>query len=231
MAQHGVGNNFYGAIKWSPHLYIHMTDPYPAEEFDEWASTYDQIVAESQSFPFTGYEQALNKVVEIANVQPGMSILDLGTGTGNLALRFDKLGCELWGTDFSYAMLEKARSKLPQMRLFQADLRNDWPKELNRTFDRIVSAYVFHHFDLDKKVQIISDLANLRLKPGVKIIIADIAFPNLVALGLEKRAVGDEWDDEFFWLADESILALQATGFKVQFHRISSCAGVFVITS
>ena len=66
-----------------------MIDPFPAEEFDIWAATYDQSVIASQGFPFTGYADVLKKVVEVTQPQSGMSILDLGTGTGNLAIRFE----------------------------------------------------------------------------------------------------------------------------------------------
>jgi len=95
-----------------------MADPFPAEDFDEWAEHYDQSVSNTQSFPFTGYEDVLDKVVEIAASHPGMKILDLGIGTGNLALRFDALGCEIWRTNFSPVMLEKARHILPTAHLF-----------------------------------------------------------------------------------------------------------------
>ncbi len=168
-------------------------------------------------------------MVALAGVQNDMSILDLGTGTGNLALRFLPWDCDLWGTDFSAPMLEKARAKLPQMRLFQADLRTEWPSALEQRFDRIVSAYVFHHFELDQKVQMIEELVKQHLNPNGRIIIADIAFQDYTGLEIERRAAGDEWEDELYWLADETLPALQNAGLKAEFHRVSSCAGVFKI--
>ena len=69
------------------------------------------------------------------------------------------------------------------------------------------------------------------MQPGGKVIIADIAFQDQAVLAIEKQAVGDEWEDEFFWLADESITALKDAGFKAQFYRVSPCAGVFVISN
>jgi putative AdoMet-dependent methyltransferase len=206
-----------------------MTDPFPVEEFDGWAENYDQSVLSSQNFPFTGYETVLDKVVELAKPETGMRVLDLGTGTGNLALRFQSLGCEIWGTDFSTAMLEKARPKLPRAQLFQADLRGEWPPTLNQRFDRIVSAYVFHHFELGEKVQIIEPLIHQHLEPNGCLIIADIAFQDQNALEAVKNAAGDEWDDEFYWLADESIATLTQIGLGVEYIQVSSCAGIFSI--
>lgn len=206
-----------------------MNDPFPVEDFDSWAEDYDQSVANTENFPFTGYKQVLDKVVYLADPQPGMQVLDLGIGTGNLAMRFNALGCEIWGTDFSAIMLEKARLKLPEAHLFQADLRGAWPMTLNRRFDRIVSAYVFHHFELRKKVEIIENLVRERLNSGGNLIIADIAFQNWDALKGIKLAVGNEWEDEYYWLATESIPAIKEVGLKVEYIQVSSCAGIFTI--
>lgn len=207
-----------------------MTDPFPPDEFDDWAVNYDQAVANTDDFPFTGYEAVLDKVVELASPNPGMSVLDLGTGTGNLALRFQALGCQIWGTDFSASMLEKARGKLPQAKLFLADLRANWPAELNRRFDRIVSGYVFHHFELPQKIQLSQKLVSDHLESGGRLLIADIAFADQAALDEIKQASGDEWEDEFYWLADETLPCLAEIGLRAKFHRISSCAGVFEIS-
>jgi len=207
-----------------------MTDLFSPKEFDDWAENYDQSVTNTDNFPFTGYNQVLAKVVELATPQSGMQVLDLGIGTGNLALRFERLGCDIWGTDFSAAMLDKSRAKLSKAHLFQADLRGDWPPKLNRTFDHIVSAYVFHHFKLGEKVRIVRFLVREHLKPNGNLIIADIAFPNQSALETVKRAVGDEWEDEFYWLADEAMEALIDTGLRVEYTQVSSCAGIFGIS-
>ena len=47
------------------------------------------------------------------------------------------------------------------------------------------------------------------------------------ALEKVKRAVGDEWEEEFYWIATESTPALEKAGFKVEYIQVSSCAGVF----
>ncbi len=185
------------------------TDPYPANEFDEWASTYDDTVAAGPAFPFDGYQRTLDEVFAQAQAQPGMSVLDLGTGTGNLALLFARIGCELWCSDYSVEMLTRARAKLPGAHFVLADLRGEWPAELERGFDRIVSAYVFHHFPLKQKVALLGNLVNQRLLPGGRIVIADISFQDTAGLQAVKQTVGDEWNDEEYWLADEALTALE----------------------
>lgn len=75
--------------------------------FDRWAADYDRSVAMSGEFPFIGYEMVLTQVVSKALPVPGLRVLDLGIGTGNLAQKL--AGCEVWGLDFSGEMLEQAR--------------------------------------------------------------------------------------------------------------------------
>ncbi|HVM71481.1 MAG TPA: class I SAM-dependent methyltransferase [Anaerolineales bacterium] len=205
-----------------------MTDLFPHEEFDEWAESYDASVALDQ-FPFYGYRQVLATILKLARVRPGMAVLDLGTGTGNLAAGFARAGCALWCTDFSEPMLAQARRKLPQAQFCRHDLRAALPAGWEGPFDRIVSAYVFHHFELDEKLRILRALLP-RLAPGGWMVIGDIAFRDRAALEKVKAELGGEWEDEFYWLVDESRPPLEQAGLRVRYRQVSLCAGVFVLT-
>lgn len=203
-------------------------DPFPVSDFDNWASTYDQSVLDERHFPFIGYRQALEAVVKWAEPQPGMRVLDIGTGTANLARMFVTHDCCVWGTDFSPAMLEQAQHKLPRARFVCADVRQGWPAELPPIFERIVSAYVFHHFELREKVRLLAELV-MHLTLGGKLVMADIAFPDQASMTHFQRGVGDAWDDEHYWLADEIITALHGAGLSATFAPVSICAGVFIV--
>jgi putative AdoMet-dependent methyltransferase len=204
-----------------------MADPFPPSDFDEWAETYDDSVL-TDRFPFQGYRDVLTRIFALAETRPGLPVLDLGTGTGNLAGLFARAGCELWCTDFSEAMLAKGREKLPTAHFFLHDLRTNLPPGLPDSFDLIVSAYVFHHFEMDEKIRIIKSAA-ARLAPAGRIVIGDIAFIDRAVLERVKAEAGDEWEDEFYWLVDESLFALEDAGLQAAYQQVSSCAGVFVI--
>ena len=156
-----------------------------------------------------------------------MTVLDIGTGTANLALRFADQGCELWCTDFSEFMLDKARAKLPDANFILHDFRTDLPPDLaEMRFDDIVSAYVFHHVELPRKVEICKTLVRHNLTRTGKLIVADLSFQNRAAMETFAATIPDLWEAEPYWLVDESLPALEQAGLQVDYEQVSACAGV-----
>lgn len=202
---------------------------FPASDFDAWAGHYDQSIREESVFPFDGYNRVLENIIEWAAVSNRKSVLDLGTGTGNLALLFAKQGCQLVCTDFSQSMLVLARGKLPQANFFLHDLRFPLPLD-ERRFDAIVSAYVFHHFPLTQKIEICLRLVNELLAQGGRLVIGDISFRSFSTKEEFKQTIPD-WEDEFYWFADESLEALRQAGLRARYQQVSACAGVYEIRS
>ncbi len=210
--------------------------------FDEWAASYDESVDGYSGFPFEGYEQVLELIAKRAGVEAGMEVLDLGIGTGNLSGRLLKFECAVWGLDFSPKMLAKVHGKYPQIELLKADIKGDWPIDVDRRFDRVVSAYVLHEFDLESKIRLLRKLVCDHLVEGGRVVVGDISFPTrIVRDEAEKRFSGtwDEkrqrwegclWDeDEHYWAADEAIEALAAVGLTARYAQVSFCGGVYVI--
>jgi putative AdoMet-dependent methyltransferase len=207
-----------------------MTDPFPPSDFDQWADSYDETTHTESIFPFDGYDKVLDAVVRQTEPSPAMSVLDIGTGTGNLALRFADQGCELWCTDFSESMLEKARAKLPDAHFVSHDFRTDLPPELaGKRFDAIVSAYVFHHVELPRKVEICKSLVTHNLTLGGKLVIADLSFQNQSEMDAFAKSVGDLWEAEPYWLVEDAWSALKQAGLQVDYEQVAACAGVYVI--
>ena len=64
------------------------------------------------------------RAADLADVRPGDRVLDVATGTGDLAIELAKRtapGGEVIGSDFSDGMLERAREKAPQLRWEHGD--------------------------------------------------------------------------------------------------------------
>ncbi len=210
--------------------------------FDEWAASYDESVDGYSGFPFEGYEQVLDLIAKRAGVEAGMEVLDLGIGTGNLSGRLLKSECAVWGLDFSLRMLAKVHGKYPRIELLKADIRGDWPIDVDRHFDRVVSAYVLHEFDLESKIRLLRKLVCDHLVEGGRLVVGDISFPTRTARDEAEKRFSGTWDekrqrwegslwdeDEYYWAADEAIEALAAVGLTACYGQVSFCGGVYVI--
>ena len=56
-----------------------------------------------------------SRAVDLARVGPGDRVLDVATGTGDLAIELRSRGCDVVGSDFSEGMLDRAREKDPSI--------------------------------------------------------------------------------------------------------------------
>lgn len=82
--------------------------------------------------------------------------------------------------------------------------------------------------ELAQKITILTRLSQL-LSPDGRIVIADLAFSDRSTLEVAQQAAESDWEEEFYWIADETLPELGRTGLAADFVPVSSCAGVFVI--
>ena len=198
--------------------------------FDRWAATYSQTVTDEQ-FPFIGYEQTLTALIELGDFRTEHSVLDLGVGTGNLLLKLDIPQDRLWGVDFSIAMLERAAQALPGAHFHQLDLlAEDWPDDIYRPFERIISGYTFHELTNENKLVVLSRLAANHLAEGGVISIADISFQSQEDFETGYQRFANAWDeDEYYWCAECMLPEIRALGLAGDYVQTSECAGIYRI--
>ncbi len=203
-----------------------------AEGFDAWAEDYDEAVRACDAageYPFAGYAALLDQMTEIVHAREGVSVLDLGCGTGALDARLAALGHPVTGLDFSEKMLAQAQKRVPGGRFVRGELGKPLPPELEgETFDCILAAYSIHHLPDEEKYAYLRAL-RAHLAPEGVILLGDVSFPNRAGLEACREAYGDEWDDsEHYLIRDELEAALP--GFDVDCIPISFCADVLILS-
>ena len=92
-------------------------------------------------------EQALEPMVtSLLAPKPRERILDIGCGTGNHLIMFNKMGLNVCGLDASSAMLAKARARLGNRSTFKKGMAEDLPFDDNE-FDLSVMIHTLEFLD------------------------------------------------------------------------------------
>lgn len=125
-------------------------------------------------------------LIELAAPAAGDTVLDVGCGTGTLALALQAaLGTgEVHGIDASPEMIEVARRKAVQARSgvdFRLALIEAIPFA-DATFDVVTSMLMLHHLPDDLKRRGLAEIRRV-LKPGGRLVVMDFAVAGQSALG------------------------------------------------
>jgi ubiquinone/menaquinone biosynthesis C-methylase UbiE len=115
------------------------------------------------------YPYLIRRVVDKMDIQPGQSILDLGSGTGkNDCFIARKIGPDgnILGLDISKEMISLSKKRCRSYpNVSFGEQRVEIPLTYEEEFDRIFASFVLHGFEDAQKVGIISN-AYHALKPG-----------------------------------------------------------------
>ncbi len=112
----------------------------------------------------------------------GARVLDIGTGTGSLALRALRRGAQVKGIDINPGMLEIARKKIDNSGFGQqAELKEQGAMELNEEppdhYNAIMSGLCFSELSEPEQKFTLEECFRI-LKPGGLLLLADESRPN-----------------------------------------------------
>jgi len=116
-----------------------------------------------------GAESAHRQLIDQAHLQPGQRILEIGCGTGNVTILVKTLypAIEVVGLDPDPKALDRARRKADRQRV-SVELDRGFSDELHypdESYDRVLSAFMFHHLKRDEKKQSLLEIRRV-LRPG-----------------------------------------------------------------
>src|SRR3954447_1096085 len=154
----------------------------PALRFQSLTRVYDPVVR------LTSRESRFKELlVDQAAPAPGQRILDLGCGTGTLALQVKQRvpQADVVGLDADPEMLAQARTKAEEADV-ELELTEGFSTELpyeDGSFDRVLSTLFFHHLDPEPKRVTAREIARV-LRPGGELHVADWGKPSDPAMAI-----------------------------------------------
>lgn len=158
----------------------------PAAGRDAFLPLYD---------PFTklfGIDSLRMALLEQAALEPHYRVLDVGCGTGSLAVLIKRLypTVEMIGVDPDQKALARAERKARRAAVsvrFDRGFADSLPYP-GGTFDRVFSSLMFHHLERGDKERSLREIRRV-LRPGGRLEFLDIANPSSHSHGLLGRLI------------------------------------------
>ena len=137
-----------------------------------------------------GFEAYHRQLVDQADIRPGQRILEIGCGTGNLAILIKRLhpDADVVGLDPDPKALARARRNAGREAL-AVQLDRGFAEDLpypDASFDRVFSAFMFHHLGSDEKEKALRETRRV-LKPGGSLHLLDFGGAKVQSDGLIAR--------------------------------------------
>lgn len=153
-----------------------------------------------------GAEKARKALVDQAAVQLTYRVLDIGCGTGTLAVVIKRLYPEvdLVGVDPDAKALGRARRKARRAAVtirFDEGFSDELPYS-DASFDRVFSCFMLHHLRADEKGKALGEMRRV-VAPGGSLHLLDFERPEARADGLSAR-----WIEHLNDNSEQRILAL-----------------------
>lgn len=193
----------------------HATSQHRFEDAEKWAEVFDDPERDAWQKP--------DEVVTHMNIEPGMTIADIGAGTGYFLGRLSKaVGPEgrVHGLDVEQSMADHMTKRAQESGWTNVEARAvapDDPALGSQTMDRILIVDTWHH--ISDRAEYAKKLA-ASLKPGGQVVVvdfdpvsrrgpprehklaSDVVIQELTAGGLQPRVIEETLPDQYIVIAE-----------------------------
>ena len=142
----------------------------PAAGHDWFLPLYDPLTS------LLGVDSARRQLLDQADLERGHAVLDVGCGTGTLAVLIKRLypSVEVIGVDPDPRALQRARNKAERARVSVRfdQAYGDALGYPDHRFDRVFSSMMFHHLEADDQARMLTEIART-LKAGGRLELLD----------------------------------------------------------
>lgn len=142
---------------------------------EEHAARFDDLAPEYDESTTPEYRAAVSLVVDHAAPSPTDVVLDLGCGTGAVALGLAPDAERVLGRDISEGMLEQARTKARERNLENLTVAHGSFREpqVDESVDIVTSNFALHHLSDAEKREAIDVIATLAPR---RFVLGDVMF-------------------------------------------------------
>lgn len=140
----------------------HDANAVAEQEHETWQRAADQYV--DNIAPMTAGSGQVPMLQALGGIDGDSEVLELGSGTGDVATQLAEIARRVVGIDFSKNMVEIAAKRFPDLEFQEADA--EATPYADGTFHVVVSCYTAHHFARPQKV---FEEARRVLRPGGRV--------------------------------------------------------------
>jgi len=162
------------------------------------------------------------KAVVLSGWRPGERVLDLCTGTGELALTFASQGAKVVGTDIARGMLKRAVTK-------SAGLRSNWVEMdandlafADNSFEVSVLSLALHHMPIATQLRVLEELRRVNTRRIILIEPHTPANPRWFALWSGVASLIDESEYMHEWVHQDFTNTCHTANLHVESVHVTS---------
>jgi ubiquinone/menaquinone biosynthesis C-methylase UbiE len=171
------------------------------------------------------------KAMVLSGWQQGEKVLDLCTGTGELALTFVSQGAKVVGIDIARGMLKRALTKSPKMTSDWVEMDATELAFADHSFEVSLLSLALHHMPISIQVRVLKELRRVTSK---RIVIIEPDVPvnqRWIPLWSFVAAIIDESEYMHEWVYQDFVNTCRIAGLDVEavhrttlgLHRILIC--------